>query len=111
MNILNIIVDVEKTLGTTMLLTDVRPAYKYDSGKRLNDIEGYRYEIVLVDRKYDKIAVKIAGSCKFNLPLESPVRVEFDNLDVKLYWRSGTYDISATASDIRETKGITVKRE
>lgn len=111
MNILNLVIDINKTFGNTLLLTNVRPAYKYDGGKRLNDIEGYRYEIVLTERKFEKVTVKVSGQCKFNVPIESPIRVEFDNLDVKLYWHAGTYDIAATASDIREAKEITVKRE
>ena len=98
MDILSLVIDVNASLGNKYLLTDIRPVYKYENGKRLDDIDGYKYDIVLPDKKFEKIAVKICGEAKIPYPVEEPVNVEFED------WFSGRYDVSATASDIRVVK-------
>lgn len=55
-----IVVNAEQTLGANMRLTAMREAYKYSNGVRTNDLEGYRYEVVLLDRAFEKITFKIA---------------------------------------------------
>lgn len=104
MDILSLVIDVNASLGNKYLLTDIRPVYKYENGKRLDDIDGYKYDIVLPDKKFEKIAVKICGEAKIPYPVEEPVNVEFEDLKLKPYWFSGRYDVSATASDIRVVK-------
>lgn len=61
MNILNVCIDAVKTVGTELILIGIRPYYKYEDGKKVDKIEGYRYEIVLCQRKYERLFVKIAG--------------------------------------------------
>ncbi len=53
------LIDLSK-LGKTMLLVEPPEPYtKYVDGEPTDEIEGYKYSIVLVDHNYDKIQVKI----------------------------------------------------
>ena len=107
MEILNLVIDVKASLGNKFLFFFIRPSYKYENGKRLDEIEGYKYDIVLPERKYEKMSVKISGEARFPYPVENPINVEFEGLKLKPYWYSGRYDVSATASNITKV----VKRE
>ena len=60
MNILNVCIDAVKTVGTELILIGIRPYYKYEDGKKVDKIEGYRYEIVLCQRKYERLFGKLA---------------------------------------------------
>lgn len=97
MNILNVCIDAVKTVGTELILIGIRPYYKYEDGKKVDKIEGYRYEIVLCQRKYERLFVKIAGDQR--IPF-------FENLELHVYyqWKTGTYEISATATNIQTYK-------
>ena len=105
MNILNVCIDAVKTVGTELILIGIRPYYKYEDGKKVDKIEGYRYEIVLCQRKYERLFVKIAGDQRipFN---EDGLPVQFENLELHVYyqWKTGTYEISATATNIQTYK-------
>lgn len=54
-------IDVVATLGKRYWLTEVRPVYKYTDNKKTDEIDGYRYTIVLPERGLEKISVKIEG--------------------------------------------------
>ena len=43
-------IDVVATLGKRYWLTEVRPVYKYTDNKKTDEIDGYRYTIVLPER-------------------------------------------------------------
>lgn len=107
MNILNVCIDAVKTVGTELILIGIRPYYKYEDGKKVDKIEGYRYEIVLCQRKYERLFVKIAGDQRipFNED-EGGLPVQFENLELHVYyqWKTGTYEISATATNIQTCK-------
>ena len=51
-------IDVVATLGKRYWLTEVRPVYKYTDNKKTDEIDGYRYTIVLPERGLEKISVK-----------------------------------------------------
>jgi len=104
LNLKKIKIDATDTVGQRLLLTDVRPVYAYDaSGKKSNDVTGYRYIVVTLEREYEKISVKIDGKQLMEKPTEG-IDVQFDNLQLSLYYANGTTNISAQASGIRCTK-------
>ena len=98
MNILNVCIDAVKTVGTELILIGIRPYYKYEDGKKVDKIEGYRYEIVLCQRKYERLFVKIAGDQRI------PFNEDEGGLHVYYQWKTGTYEISATATNIQTYK-------
>ncbi len=103
MNINSIVIDSRKTIGGKTILTKVSPVYVYNNGQRTNEIEGYRYEVVLPSRSYEKLTVKIPGEKRLEMP-EDCEEVQFDNLELFVYWRAGTYDVAAQATDVRFAK-------
>lgn len=88
------------SVGKKMLLVDVTPCYVYANGQRTNEIEGYRYVVVLPEMEFDKLGVKINGEQLIEKP-DSYVDVTFEGLDVFIYWRAGTYEVGATATAIK----------
>lgn len=87
-------------VGKKMLLVDVVPCYIYKDGHRTNEIEGYRYVVALPDVGFDKLGVKIEGQQLIEKP-DSYIDVSFEGLELFVYWRSGSYDVGATASGIK----------
>ena len=45
MNILDIVINAEETVGKKLLVTGVRPYYLYQGNQKLDQIAGYRYEV------------------------------------------------------------------
>ena len=93
--------------GSTMLATGVAPYYEYDSvGKRTGTIQGYRYMVVLPERGYEALSVKVPGRKTLNINTDDneSVRVEFTDLRVRPYvdYRNGNaLAVTATASAVR----------
>jgi len=92
-------IDVVATLGKRYWLTEVRPVYKYIDNKKTDEIDGYRYTIVLPERGLEKISVKIEGKKRIDTP-DNYVEVDFSNLELYIYWLSGQPQIGARAKDI-----------
>lgn len=106
MNLLNLVIDSAKTVGHNLLLTDIRPFYEYDgNNQRLDKISGYKYEVTLPERKFEKIVVKITGNQRVNMDDSCDfLPVIFDDLQLKLYWTPNGYNISASAKNVRVKK-------
>lgn len=105
MNIFDIIIDAKASVGNKLLLTGVRPYYAYNGNQKSDKISGYKYEIAMAERKFEKISVKIEGTQQVTLDGSCDyLPVTFENLQLKLYFLSGAYHISATASNIHVIK-------
>lgn len=104
MKITDIIIDAEATLGSNPLLVDVKPCYVYVDGKKSEKIDGYRYIVALPDHQFEKLGVKVLGDCKIHKPESGYVAVSFEKLEMKIYWKAGTYDVSASAVSVQEVE-------
>lgn len=104
MKITDVVIDANATIGTNPLLVDVKPCFVYVDGKKTENIEGYRYIVALPDYELEKIGVKVLGECRIEKPEKGYVPVEFEKLDMRIYWRNGDYDISASAEAIKQIK-------
>ncbi|MRM78999.1 hypothetical protein GJI91_08860 [Lactococcus lactis subsp. cremoris] len=94
------------TLGTTLVLLDVierREVIKKEDGSfdKTDNILGYNYEVVCLDRKFEKIIVKTEEK----RPLFSPdeeipenTLVEFENLTITPWVKDGWIQLSFKAS-------------
>ncbi len=103
MNIIKLKIDV-RSIGTKKLLVDVTPAYVYKNGVKTNEIEGYRYGLVLPEIGFERLSVKILGDKLIEQP-EQYAEVDLEGLELNLYHKGGSYDVSATATGIRLAKG------
>lgn len=99
------LIDLSK-LGKTMLLVEPPEPYtKYVDGEPTDEIEGYKYSIVLVDHNYDKIQVKIEEqNPSITLDNGKPVKVQLENLDVFPFAFNNRVNLSFKASAISIVK-------
>ena len=105
MNILDVTIDAIASVGKNLLLTDVRPYYAYEGNKKLDKVVGYRYDVVMPEKKFEKLSVKTEGQQKIELSDSIDyLPVEFDGLKLRLYNLSGGYNVSATANNVRVVK-------
>jgi len=104
MKITDIVIDAEATIGTNPLLVDVKPCYVYVDGQKSDKIDGYRYTVALPEHQFEKIGVKVLGELLVQKPESGYVPVKFKNINFRIYWKNGTYDVSATADSVQEMK-------
>lgn len=71
--------------GKRMNLTGVEPYYNYEAGKKTDKIEGYKYNVVLLDKEYEKISVKIAGNRLIEDQEKYDIPIKFVGLEVGFY--------------------------
>lgn len=101
----NLLID-PACLGKTMYLAGVTPSYKYDDNKqKTNEIEGYRYDVALVERGFERLAVKIPGTQQIETKDGEIMAVAFEGLEIKVYVINGELKLSATAQKITRVKG------
>jgi len=91
--------------GTGIPLS-VAPGYKYEDGKRTEEITHIKVCVVFVDKAYEKMNVKVTD-LKAVLTQEmidaagGKMKVKFKNLTGKIYrTNSGVYDVSASADGV-----------
>lgn len=98
MKITDLMID-PKSLGSKLWLVDVAPSYEYKDGHRTDNITGYRYSVALPERGLDKIDVHIDGAQQLEPP-DGYAAVQFDNLELRIYWTKGDYKVGARATGI-----------
>lgn len=100
LKITDLIVD-PRSLGSKLWLVEVLPAYEYDKEKKPTDkILGYRYSTALPEHGLEKINVRIDGKQLMEQP-NGFVEVEFQNLEVFIYWSKGQPCVGAKATGIQ----------
>lgn len=93
-----------KSFGETFLLTGVYPYYRYQDGKRTNEVLGQVYEVAVVEQGFEKIGVKIPKvEPLIDFDENSVLNVKFDNLKVGIYQNYSKHSIGfkATADNLK----------
>lgn len=82
------------------ILTDIKPDYAYADNKRTDNLIGYKYTIVLVNRGYNKVDVKIPGK---QLLSESDIDqfVTLEGVELGFYVRDNRIFLTCKATGIR----------
>ena len=84
-----------------MVVTGVRPYYTYENGVRTDKLEGFRYSVILLEKGYYALNVKIPGEQKIEWVPGQSIPVKFTGLKLKLYYdRAKRVQIAASAEDI-----------
>lgn len=98
-----VIIDANATIGKSPMLIGVSEIYNYVDGKKIDTIIGYKYEVVLPDKMYDKLSVRILGDKKLDMPENETPTVIFEGLEMNLYWSPQGHKVSASAENIKFT--------
>ncbi len=101
MDIRELVIDANKSVGKNLMLVDIIPNYTYENGKRSDNINGYRYVVAMPERALDKLSVRIDGDLLLDKSEDDYPVVLFDGLELSLYWSNGNYQVSAKANGIR----------
>ncbi|MGG1165779.1 hypothetical protein [Bacillus mycoides] len=101
------VIDPVSTLGENLLLVDVLPKFeqiKNDDGKfeRTDRIISWMYHVVCVNRKFEKVSIKIEEQQRplFDTEKEEVpdnTYVQFENLTITPYVSNGWIQLSAKA--------------
>lgn len=102
MKIQDLIID-PRSLGENMLLVDIAPVYEYKDNRKTDKLIAHRYIIVLLDRGFEKISVKIEGKQLVPQP-EDYVQVTFTELELYVYFSNGSPQVGARAKGISLVK-------
>lgn len=97
------------SLGDKYIFTgEITPAYDYKDGHKTNNINGYKYGVVLPNLKFEKINIKVPIEKKpaplFDIlsdePIPAGIELGFKGLNVGTYFSNGTINITASAEDV-----------
>ena len=92
-----------ESLGSKLLLTDVRPVYEYKDGVRTDHVTGYRYMTVLPEKSFEKLGVKIEGPQLIDQP-SGYAEVQYEGLEIYAYQQYGTIAVGARATGIHRVQ-------
>ena len=98
MKITDLIID-PKSFGEKLWLVDIAPAYEYKNNQRTENVTGYRYSVVMVEKSMDKINVRIDGKQLMEKP-DGYAEVRFTGLEAFIYWSNGQPQVGAKATGI-----------
>ena len=96
-------------LGKEMLLVETAPYFEYVNKVRTNNILGYKYTVVLPQRGFEKLDVKIPGNKLLEVQAGQSIPMSFTALQVRPYIsynKAGRDSLQFTAS----AEGIAPKR-
>lgn len=88
-----------KSLGSRFLLAGVEKTYHYENGEKTSMQNGCKYTVMLPEKNCEKISVKIEGKQQI---ANEYCEVEFDDLQVYIYWFNNRYRVAARATGIRK---------
>lgn len=89
-----------ETIGQHYLLSSVTPIKEYVNGNATDRITGYRYNIILVDKKYSEFTVKIEGPKQLDADDDSCIPVAFEGLALHVGWSSNGNVLTGSATGI-----------
>lgn len=105
MKLQNIKVDMKNLSNSGLAIaTDVKPAYAYKDGQRLDKVEGLKVSVVFPGNHYDTLTVTVADPVdRLSAALEKgdPVHVAFQGFTAKIYVMNGRGGVSAKADSVR----------
>ena len=99
LNIRDLKIDANATLGPKKLLVDVVPVYEYKNDRRTDKVLAYRYVVVLPEKAFEKIGVRIDGPQLIETP-DDFAEVIFHSLELAAYESGGKVNIIAKATGI-----------
>ena len=98
-------IDAKATLGRRIVLTNIAPKYVYEGGKKTEKVEGCYYTVFCQDRQYMTLRVSVPGDARIDdATVDKKPHVEFEGLEVHLYYIDKRPIITVTADNVRVAK-------
>lgn len=94
------------SIGSKLLLVEVKAKYEYVNNQRTDKVTGFGYTIVLPERSFERLTVRIDGKQQIESP-DSYIEVTFTDLELYIFWSQGQYTVGARASGIRAVNNKT----
>lgn len=102
LDVRDLAINVHETIGDDLILTDIGDTYEYQHGVRTDKIIGTSYTVLLPQRGYSMLTVKVPGNNRLNVDLSSGsmVHVRFVGLKLTPYAIQGRIGVSAKADNV-----------
>lgn len=102
LDVRDLVIDVRETIGDDLILAEVRDVFEYQDGVRTDTVIGQAYTVLLPQRGYATLTVKVLGARKLDVDPASGnmIRVRFVGLVIKPYAIQGRIGVSAKADDV-----------
>lgn len=98
MNITDLKISNE-SLGRKLWLVDVLPMYEYKNNERTDKVCGYKYTVVMPEKNFDRIGIKVEGRKLLDKP-DGYAEVIFTDLELFIYWMNGQPHVGARATGV-----------
>lgn len=100
---MKIYVDVSRTIGGDILFLDAKNLYDYVDGKKTNKVIGTNVYVVLLDRNFEKINVKLIGIDLSELEkINSNDKIQFKEIEGIVYDYNNHIRVSYKAGGIEK---------
>lgn len=99
----DLVTDISATCGRKMILCSIDEEREFVDGKPTGKVNNNVYDVVLPEKAYKHLLVKIPGPARLTLNENDPqdVFVEFTGLTITPYAFNGRTGLSAKATGIR----------
>lgn len=98
-------IDAKATLGRRIVLTNIAPKFVYEGGKKTEKVEGCYYTVFCQDRQYMTLRVSAPGDARIDdATVDKMPHVEFEGLEIHLYYIDKRPIITVTADNVRVAK-------
>lgn len=101
LNLRDLKIDAEATLGKPLLLVKEAPTFAYENGIATQRVDGTRYTVACPACGMASLAVKVPGPQTLSKGERSIVPVQFDALELYVYYRDSKPMVGARATAIK----------
>lgn len=98
-------IDVKATVGSPLVLCRTNPTVEYAEGVRTSRRTGTRYTVACPAAGMQTLTVKVLGQQTVECSEKGMVLVDFDDLDIYVYFKDGKPFVAGRAKAIRLADG------
>ena len=98
-------IDAERTVGSPLVLCRTQPTMAYEEGVRTSKRDGTRYSVACPAAGMQTLTVKVLGQQTVECSEKGMVLVDFDDLDIYVYFKDGKPFVAGRAKAIRLVDG------
>ena len=94
-------IDVKATVGSPLVLCRTTPTVEYTEGVRTTKRDGTRYSVACPAAGMQTLTVKVLGPQTVECSEKGMILVDFDDLDIYVYFKDGKPFVAGRAKAIR----------